>query len=76
MRNESDWAYLPLCEERVVAKLIKERSHLDTSYQARKEGLSFVETCGGFGIAEAVLCTYVDLDRLIESCGFTPEQNM
>lgn len=35
-----------------------------------------MDTCGVFSLAEAVLCTYVDLDRLIMACGFTPEQSL
>lgn len=63
MRNEADWVYLPLGEERVIAKLIKNRSKLDAAYFARQNECSLLEASGAFDLAESVLCTYIDLER-------------
>ena len=53
-----------------MAQLIKNRWRLDESYFPLLEP----ETCplsssGVFPFSEPILCTYMDLDRLIESCG-------
>ena len=74
MRNESDWAYLPQSEERVEAQQIKQRSRQDVTYQAKTGTGGLLESAGGFGLSESVLCTYIDLDRQIEACAFSPEQ--
>lgn len=74
MRNESEWVYLPQSEERVVAKQIKERSKQDSAYQARMIDGSGLESGGGLSVGEAILCAYIDLDRLIGACAFTFEQ--
>lgn len=71
MRNDADWVYLPQGEERVVAKLIKERSRLDATYLAKQNNCSLLESNGSFDLAEMVLCTYIDLDRLIGACKFS-----
>lgn len=55
----------------MVAKLIKERSRLDATYLAKQNNCSLLESNGSFDLAEMVLCTYIDLDRLIGACKFS-----
>lgn len=63
-----------LGEAREVARLILSRSMLDVSYGADDT------TCGSMAsgrmhdMFEPVLCTYIDLDRLIERCGLSSQQ--
>lgn len=69
-----DFEYCPLSEERVVRLLIIGRSKLDKNYDM----LSYVKENGipqltgeASVVNEDVLCTYVDLDALISTCGLS-----
>ena len=78
-RNEGrglhEWDYVPLSEERVVREQIKHRIRLDRAYAIRLGYSGLVESSGVSDIAEPILCTYLDLDRLIELSEMTEEQS-
>lgn len=69
-RNEGrglhEWDYLPLGEERVVTQLLQNRSRWDESYWPLLEENQTIASNGVFPFSEPILCTYADLDRLIE----------
>lgn len=66
--SNNELGYLSLGEECVVGKLIKERSKQDAAYG--NEAYGQLESGGGGSIHEDVICTYIDLDRLIQECHF------
>lgn len=47
---------------------------MDAAYHAKVNDTSLLEAQGGFGIMEDILCTYMDLDRLIDACEFDETQ--
>lgn len=73
-RGQHEWDYLSLGEPRVVAQLIQGRSRLDASYYPKQEAGSHTRSAGVFRISEQILATYMDLDRLIETCGLSARQ--
>lgn len=53
--------------------LITKRSQLDAAYHPKQESVSLA--CAGiFPFSEPVLATYIDLDRLIATCGLSNPQ--
>lgn len=72
----SELAYLPLSEERVVQKLIRERSVLDQSFWPMAEPAHVLTTDGVFPLNEDALCIYADLDSLIERAGLSESERM
>lgn len=75
-RNEGrglrEWDYVPLSEPRVVAKLIQTRWKVDESYYPLLEqSANPLISNGVFPFSEPVLCTYIDLDMLIEETELT-----
>lgn len=78
LRNEGrglhEWDYVSLSEHRVVAALIKNRSRVDATYYMK--AYNAVEhpliSQGVTQFSEPITVTYMDLDRLIETCGLTP----
>lgn len=75
-RNEGrglrEWDYLPLGEDRVVAYLIKNRSKLDPALYPSLTASDLYSTSGVFLFSEPIICTYVDLENLIHTCGLSP----
>lgn len=71
-RINSAFAYVPLSEERVVAKLIQGRAVQDASFYPTTEPRHYLETDGVFSLNEDVLCVYADLDSLIERTDLSP----
>lgn len=65
---------MPLSEARVVKELLRQRIRVDRAYAMKLGACSLLESGGTSDIAEPVLCTYMDLDRLIENSGMTAEQ--
>lgn len=65
---------MPLSEPRVVKELLRQRIRVDRAYAVELDACSILESGGVSDIAEPVLCTYMDLDRLIENSGMTAEQ--
>lgn len=68
MSNNTELGYLSQGEERMVGRLIKERSKQDAAYG--NEACGQHEAGIGGSIHEDILCTYIDLDRLINDCRF------
>ena len=69
---DSSMAYIPFSEDRVVAKLIRNRSSLDASFYPTTEPQHLLTTDGVFSLNEDVLCVYADLDDLIERSSLSP----
>lgn len=44
------------------------------AYIAKQNVNSLLESSGSFALSETVLCTYMDLDRLIDACRFAIRQ--
>ena len=65
---------MPLSEARVVKELLRQRIRVDRAYAMKLGACSLLESGGTSDIVEPVLCTYMDLDRLIENSGMTAEQ--
>lgn len=74
-RGLREWDYLPLCEERVVSKQIQERSRLDPTYYPSLTNAGLFMTDGINLGGEPIICTYIDLERLISSCDFSSREN-
>lgn len=74
-RGQAEWSYLPLCEERIVAKQIQERSRLDPTYYPSLTNANIFMTDGINLGGEPIICTYIDLETLISSCGFSAREN-
>lgn len=72
----SELAYVPLSEERVVQKLIRERAVMDQSFYPLTEPAHVLTTDGVFALNEDVLCIYADLDSLIERCGLSDQERL
>ena len=72
----SELAYMPLSEERVVQKLIRERAVLDQSFYPIIEPTHVLTKDGVFALNEDVLCIYADLDSLIERCGLSDNERL
>lgn len=77
LRNEGrglhEWDYVSLSEHRVVATLIKNRRKVDSSYYMKLFG-AVQHPLVSQGIApfsEPITVTYLDLDKLIDTCGLT-----
>lgn len=70
----SHLSYLPLSEERVVQKLIRERATQDESYYPIVEPSCALTTDGVFALNEDILCIYADLDSLIERAGLSDQE--
>lgn len=72
-----EMTYAPLSEARVVSQLIRERSQLDPGFIA---GLSQMENVSGVAsdgvpvVLDDVVCTYADLDTLIDTCGLSASE--
>lgn len=49
---------------------------MDRAYAMKLGSDSLLECSGTSDIAEPILCTYMDLDRLIEDSGMTQEQRI
>ena len=72
----SELAYVPLSEERVVQKLIRERAVLDQSFYPIVEPTHVLTTDGVFALNEDILCIYADLDSLIMRCGLSDQERL
>lgn len=68
--------YVPLSEARVVAALIQSRSRIDAGYVSA-DGMEGAMDYGPgvFDLNESIVCTYADLDTLIDTCGMTDGQH-
>lgn len=73
-RGCHDWDYMPLSDTRVVSALIKNRTKLDEAYVMRLYTGHTLAVSGAHVIKEPVICTYIDLDKLIEETRFTPAE--
>ncbi len=73
-RGLAEWAYLSLGEAKTVTRLIVNRSRLDGAFQSLMEAPTLLGTAGIPTMYEPVYCTYLDLDRLIETCGLSDGQ--
>lgn len=69
-----EWAYLCLGEAKTVARLIANRSRLDGAFLPLMEKPTVLGTAGIPTMYEPVYCTYLDLDRLIDTCGLSDGQ--
>lgn len=47
---------------------------MDAAYIAKVGNSHLLSSQGSFGVAEEILCTYIDLDRLIDACHFDRPQ--
>lgn len=65
-----------LGEARTVRRLIRYRSRLDAAYMAMGDGAGDMADCRMMDMDEPIRCTYIDLDRLIESCGLDGRQEV
>lgn len=63
---------MPLSDPGVVSALIKNRTKLDSSYVMRLYTGHTLAVSGAHVMKEPVICTYVDLDKLISQVRFTP----
>lgn len=74
-RNEGrglrEWDYLSLGEERTVSNLIANRSRQDPSFYPSITNADINNTAGVSLFSEPILCTYIDLERLINTCGLS-----
>lgn len=59
-----------------MAQLIRCRSKLDGTFMARDGGAMDMASARMIDMNEPVLCTYIDLDRLIGRCGLTEQQRL
>ena len=76
-RKESEFNYVPLSEKYVVTTQIKNRWKQDESfYPLEEETSNPLISNGVFPFSESVLCTYIDLDILIDSCGLTQYEKL
>jgi len=66
--------YVSYSDPDVVAKLIKERSRIDKYYTEEEASCNPMITNGTPVVVEDVLCIYIDLDSLIETCGLSPTE--
>lgn len=74
-RGCHEYDYIPFSDPAVVTKLIMRRSKLDQNYYPLMRTANPVfETDGVPVFSELVVCTYLDLDRLIEQAGLSPGQ--
>ena len=73
-RGQKEWSYLPLCEERTVAKQIKERSKLDPTFYPSQTNAGIFSTDGVNLGGEPIICTYIDLEMLIDGCSFSQRE--
>lgn len=73
-RGLREWDYLPLCEEKTVAKQITERSRLDPTYYPSLTNASIFMTDGINLGGEPIICTYIDLESLIDGCSFSSRE--
>ena len=62
----SEFSYVPFSEERVVQRLIKERSTCDATFYPTIEPGNMLTSDGVYSLDEDVICVYADLDNLIE----------
>ena len=67
---------MPLSEPRVVKELLRQRIRVDRAYAVKLDACSILESGGVSDIAEPILCTYLDLDRLIANSSMTQEQRL
>ena len=67
---------MPLSEPRVVKELLRQRIRVDRAYPVKLDACSILESGGVSDIAEPILCTYLDLDRLIANSSMTQEQRL
>lgn len=75
-RGQHEWSYLPLCEGHILRKLIENRIKLDSAYQMKIYETDNPITSNGVPIfEEPIICTYMDLDSLIENCKLTKMQS-
>ena len=78
LRNEGkglhEWDYMPLSEERVVRMLIQNRSKLDATYEMKQVSENPFVSQGAAPMSEPVMVTYLDLDRLIATCGLEEDE--
>lgn len=79
-RGLREWDYITLSEPRIVSSLIKNRSKLDQSfYPSLTSNLTNVSadiTSGVFLFSEAIICTYIDLEKQIETCGLSSGERL
>ncbi len=66
--------YVSYSDPDVVAKLIKERSKIDKYYTDEEESFNPMVSNGTPVVVEEVMCIYIDLESLIESCGLSPTE--
>lgn len=66
MAESVNWDYVPQSEPRIVSILIKERSQQDSSFYPLRTNTDVFTSAGIPDISENVICTYADLDKLIE----------
>lgn len=58
-------------EARVVSNLIANRSKLDPAFYPSMANVDLNSTAGISLFSEPILCTYIDMERLIEECGLS-----
>ena len=75
-RGLREWDYLPLCEEKTVAKQIQERSRQDPTYYPSLTNASIFMTDGINLGGEPIICTYIDLEMLIDACNFSSRERL
>lgn len=74
-RGCHEYDYIPFSDPTVVTKLIMHRSKLDQNYYPlMREANSIYETDGVPVFSELIVCTYMDLDRLIEQAALSKGQ--
>ena len=73
-RGLREWDYIPLCEAKTVAKQIQERSRLDPTFYPSLSNASIFGTDGVNLGGEPIICTYIDLESLVDACGFSQKE--
>ena len=67
---------MPLSEPRVVKELLRQRIRVARPYAVKLDACSILESGGVSDIAEPILCTYLDLARLLANSSMTQEQRL
>lgn len=74
-RGCHEYDYIPFSDPGVVTKLIMQRSKIDQNYYPLLcQSDPYYETDGVPVFSELIICTYLDLDRLIDQAELSPGQ--
>ena len=69
-----NWSYVPLSEPRIVAGLIIQRSEQDLQYDQLSSPFGIIESAGTSIMDTERMCTFMDLDNQIETCGLSKSE--